>query len=306
MSLLPGLSAEGLHPWGPPGPPGLPGPIGASGVAGDFGATGPQGPTGPQGAGGGATGATGPSGPQGFEGFKGPPGSGVGASGPTGPTGATGPTGVGGALQTTKNQVAYFGPYGASTSDSNFTYDGTTLTIGRSYTATNSLLTATTNAAMVSTPNNQSQFNDFDLITTVPYLLDGVFLGNLLQYDSLLLIGTFASAFYGRGDFSTSTNYNSVETAFVLGYQVDSSPAVMDPRSVDAFSVMRYQGDQLAQGNLSIFRILRKGIDYSPNAGSIFLMVALGRLASAPSSGIDPTGNYLYNYDYTLALIPVV
>lgn len=307
MSLLPCLSGEGLHPWGPPGPPGLPGPQGATGPNPTFGATGVTGPTGPQGAGGGATGPTGPSGPQGNQGFKGPPGSGVGASGPTGPTGPSGPTGVGGALlQTTKNQVAYFGEFGASTSDSNFTYDGTTLTMGGTYTATNSLLTATTNAVMVSTPSNQSRFNNYDLITTVPYLLDGILLGNLVQYDSLLLIGTFASAFYGRGDWTALTPVPSVETAFVLGYQVDSSPAVMDPRSVDAFAAMRYQNDQPAQGNLSIFRILRKGIDYGPGSGSIYLMVALGRLAAAPSSGIDPTGNFLYNYDYTLALIPVV
>lgn len=298
MSLLPCLSAEGLHPWGPPGPPGLPGPQGATGPNPTFGPTGVTGPTGPQGAGGGATGPTGPSGPQGNQGFKGPPGSGVGPSGVAGPTGPSGPSGVGGPFQVTNGNVAYFNPFGIAAWDPSFTYSNNNLTVNGVITRTDKLATGITNAVQITTPNNESQFNNFDNITTEPYILQGLPMDNLVQYDSILLIGSFASSPYGREDFS-STSPISAQTSFILGYQFDDATAVFDPRTVNAYSTMNQPGSRPAQGNLTIFKILRKGIDYSPNAGTAYLMVA------APGNLVS-SYNYLYNYDFTFAVIPVV
>ena len=292
MSLLPCLSLEGQHPWGPPGPPGPPGPQGATGPSPTFGATGVTGPTGPQGPGGGATGPTGPSGPQGNQGFKGPPGSGVGASGPTGPTGPTGPSGPNGTLQTTKNQVAYFGPLGTSTSDSNFTYDGTTLAMNGVVTQTNSLRTGTTNAVIVSSPG--TLFDISNVISTVPYQLTGVALGSLVQYDSLLLAGNFGNSFYGASGPGSSTS----KTSFFLGFQVDNRPAVFDPCYVNSYTELHPQNSWPCQGATAIFKVLRKGIDYTDNASRINLVVATNNQQVGECC--------LNNYDYSLAVIPVV
>jgi len=295
MSLLPCLSLEGQHPWGPPGPPGPPGPQGATGPSPTFGATGVSGPTGPQGPGGGATGPTGPSGPQGNQGFKGPPGSGVGASGPTGPTGSTGPSGPNGTLQTTKNQVAYFGPYGTSTSDSNFTYDGTTLTMNGARTQTDSLRTGTTNAVIASSPG--TLFDNSNVMTTVPYQVTSIGLGSLVQYDSLLLAGNFGNAFWGAsGPGAGATAGN--RTSFFIGFQVDNRPAVFDPCYVNSYSQLHPQNSYPCQGATTIFKVLRKGIDYTDGATRISLVVAINTQIIGDC--------YLNNYDYTLAVIPVV
>ena len=303
MSLLPCLSGEGLHPWGPQGPPGLPGPQGATGPNPTFGATGVTGPTGPQGAGGGATGPTGPSGPQGNQGFKGPPGSGVGPSGPTGPTGPTGPSGPSGPLIITNNQIGYFAPLiGLSTSDSNFTYSNSLFTsttaAGTGITTTNSLKTGQTYAyggalAQQTFPNSNTN------ITTVPFMLESVPISGpfskLTSYNTLLVVGSFATSPYGKYGFYTVANKKQ---RFIIGYGVDDTPPVFDPGEINNYCRNLADGVQ-AQGNKTIFKILHKGIDYNLNSQKISLFVA------APDGNCG-TSNFIYNFDSGLAVIPVV
>ena len=296
MSLLPCLSGEGLHPWGPPGPPGLPGPQGATGPSPTFGPTGVTGPTGPQGAGGGATGPTGPSGPQGNQGFRGPPGSGVGASGPTGPTGPTGPSGPGGPLQTNNGQVAYFGPLGTSTSDGTLLSDGSSLTTPQ-IVLTNTLRTTLTKSQCTFTP--YGYLNDLQ-ITTVPQSLGFINIQQLTGYGSLVLAISFASANYGTGA-PFLAQPASYKTRFLLGYAVDNATAVMTPGEINAWSqrVCSPPTNALqAQCNKTIFKVLRQGVDYTLGASFINFMIA------APDNSL--TNNYLVNYDYTMAVFPVV
>ena len=305
MSLLPCLSGEGLHPWGPQGPPGLPGPQGATGPNPTFGPTGVTGPTGPQGAGGGATGPTGPSGPQGNQGFKGPPGSGVGPSGPTGPTGPTGPSGPSGPLIITNNQIGYFAPLiGLSTSDSNFTYSNSLFTsttaAGTGITTTNSLKTGQTYAyggalAQQTFPNSNTN------ITTVPFMLESVPISGpfskLTSYNTLLVVGSFATSTWGRYFYGVSRSF--AKQRFIIGYGVDNAPPVFDPGEINTYTLTNGVPASQAQGNKTIFKILRKGIDYSQGSQQVNLFVA------APDGNCG-TKNFMYNFDFNLAVIPVV
>jgi len=164
-------------------------------------------------------------------------------------------------------------------------------------TRTDKLRTATTNAVIVSSPS--TQFNNTQQITTQPYQITSILLGNLTQYDSLLLAGNFASAYWGPTDWQPApSGTNSFQTSFLLGYQVDNIAAVFDPGWANAFSQLQIPNSGFpAQGNKTIFKILRKGIDYTAGASRIYLVVA-----GSPQA----TGWCLNNYDYTLALIPVV
>jgi hypothetical protein len=213
-----------------------------------------------------------------------------------GPTGATGPTGASGPLITTKNQVAYFGPLGTSTSDPSFTYDGTTLTVnGNAYTQINSLKTATTNAVVVSSGTNQ--FDGSTNITTVPYPIASIPLANFQSYDSLLLLGNFSSAFWGGPNVNT---YNAdKERLFYLGYGIDNATPIFDSALCWNFYYTDDYNTQKAQGCTTISRVLRKGIDYSPGAQLLLLFVA----GNPNNTG---TNNNLCTWDYTMALIPVV
>jgi hypothetical protein len=194
--------------------------------------------------------------------------------------------------------VAYFSSVGIATSDSSFTYSGNTLNMNGTATRTDTLLTATTNAVIVSSPSQQ--FNNTQRITTEPYQIASIALGNLTQYDSLLLAGNFASAYYGETDWNppAPSSPTIFLTSFFLGYQVDNIAAVFDPGYANAFSLIQPQVSGFpAQGAKTIFKILRKGIDYTVGASRIYLVVAGTSYAS---------GWFLNNYDYTLALIPVV
>jgi hypothetical protein len=113
-----------------------------------------------------------------------------------------------------------------------------------------------------------------------------------------LLAGSFASSPWGKYQFFP--NYNtSPYQSFVIGYGVDNAPPVFDPGQITPFSFLRGDGDTPAQGAKTIFKILRKGIDYTTGSQQITLFVA------APDGNQGPF-NYMYNFETNLALIPVV
>jgi hypothetical protein len=101
----------------------------------------------------------------------------------------------------------------------------------------------------------------------------------------------FASAYWGAGSGTQS------ESSFFVGYQIDNIAAVFDPGYVNSFAEIHPQNSWPAQAAKTIFKILRKGIDYTVGASRIYLVVA-----ASPLTG----SSFLNNYDYTLALIPVV
>ena len=65
------------------------------------------------------------------------------------------------------------------------------------------------------------------------------------------------------------------------------------------WSRTRAANDWNAQANHTIFRVLQQGVDYNPGAQFLNLYVA------APA-GFVSTKNFVNNYDYTLAVFPVV
>ena len=310
MSLLPCLSGEGLHPWGPPGPPGLPGPQGATGPNPTFGATGVTGPTGPQGAGGGATGPTGPSGSQGNQGFKGPPGSGVGPSGPTGPTGPTGPSGPSSQIQVAYNQLASFNSLGVAISNPTLEFtnignqDFPSYVLGVPYLQTNGFQTKTTHIL------HDEGYGLYDNQTTIditPVRVGQIPVLNseaVTTYGQLLLAFNFGTSAYGKGGPPYDTDLNFSYT-YILGYQIDDAPPVFNPGQVTYSTIQFSDQDALFTAAKTNYWVLRKGIDYNPGIQRIYMVVA----APVGNSNPDPTSQYamkLMNYDYTMAVIPIV
>jgi len=113
---------------GPQGAQGPTGSTGPTGTTGPQGAQGPTGSTGPQGTQG-PTGSTGPQGAQGPTGSTGPQGS-AGSNGTTGPQGAQGPSaGITSYTNPADNRVLTSVSSTAINSETNLTFDGTTLTV---------------------------------------------------------------------------------------------------------------------------------------------------------------------------------
>jgi hypothetical protein len=216
-----------------------------------------------------------------------------------GATGATGPTGVGGALQTPgsvnfPNTVTFFGVDGSFVVNyPYYTYDGSNFQTAGTVTTT-SLKTATTKALATRVPI--TSFNNTFNVTTVPGSIAYLLIDDLTQYDALLVAGSFASSYFGPTS-SGSVGIDSV--VFLLGYSVDNIPAVMNPGEIQCFNAISIANTLQAQCNNTIFKILRKGVDYHNGSSQLNFMVA------APSD-VTNTRNFLYNYDYTFAVFPVV
>jgi hypothetical protein len=146
----------------------------------------------------------------------------------------------------------------------------------------------------------QTFSNSTTNITTVPFQIGSVPISgpatSLTSYNTLLVVGSFATSYWGRYYFGSPS---TAKQRFIIGYGVDNVSPVFDPGEINTYTTTDTFSETQAQGNKTIFKILRKGIDYSQGAQQIGLFVA------APDGNCG-TANFMYNFDFNLAVIPVV